>query len=139
MIRLIRNNSVVLDKFWPSNGIENSACYRSDDVHGFEYRSNADEIWCIVDMIIILNFLEFDNSCSGKFKIITISITGHISSAFKLYLNPCSYFKTTASNLSYTAFVVPLSDCNLCKKHWVITYKTSHVIADEYVHAVNHA
>ena len=44
-----RNNSVLLDKYWSSNGIENSVYYRSNNViskyaYGFEYRSNADEI-----------------------------------------------------------------------------------------------
>ena len=144
MIGCIRNDSVFLHKFWSSNRIENSAYYRSNDVlskyvHGFEYRSNADEIQCIVVMLIILNFLEFDNGCSKKFKIITISTTSHISSVLKLHLNPCTYLKTAASNLSYTAFSVSLIEYNLCKKHWVMMHETSHVVADEYVHTTNHA
>ena len=40
---------MLLDKFWPSNGMENAVYYRSNDVfskyvHGIEYKSNADEI-----------------------------------------------------------------------------------------------
>ena len=36
------------------NGIEDSVCYRSDDiiskyVHGFNCKSNDDEIWSVVD------------------------------------------------------------------------------------------
>ena len=52
---------MLLDMFWPSNGIvENSVYYRSDDgiskyVHGSEFKSNCDEIWTVVDMVIILN------------------------------------------------------------------------------------
>ena len=135
---------MLLDKFWPSNGIENSVYHRSNNaiskyVHEFAYRSNANEIWCIVDMVIILNFLEFENSCSRKFKIIIISITGHISSVFKLYLNQYTYSKTAASNLPYTAFSVLLNEYNLCKKHWVMMYETNYVIADEYTHTMNHA
>ena len=113
---------MLLNKFCSSNGIENLVHYKSNAVifkfiHGFEYKSNADEIQCIVDMVIILNFLEFENNCSRKFKIIIISITGHNSSVFKLYLNPCTYLKTAAFNLSYTAFSVSLDEYNLCKKH----------------------
>ena len=138
IIGFICNNSMLLDKFWPSNGLENSVYSRSNNViskyvHGFEYRSNADEIQCIVVMLIILNFLEFDNSCSRKFKIITIPITGHISSVLKLHLNPSTYLETAASNPSYTAFSVWLDEYNLCKKHWVMMHETSHVIAVEYV------
>ena len=111
MIRFIRNNLVLIDKFWSSNGAENLAYYKSNhviskSVHGFECRSNADEMWGIVDIVIILNFFEFENGCSRKFKIITISITGHISSVLKLHSNPCTYLETAASNLSYTAFSV---------------------------------
>ena len=78
-----------------------------------EYKPDADEIQCIVDMVIILN----SNNCSRKFKIMIISITGHILSVFKLYLNPCTYLKTAAFDLSYTAFSVSLDAYNLCKKH----------------------
>ena len=90
-------------------------------------------------MVIILNFLEFENSCSRKFKIMSTSITGHISSAFKLYLSPCTYLETQASILSYTAFSVLLGEHNLCKKHWFIKYETNHVRADEYIQTMNHA
>ena len=57
-------------------------------------------------MVIILNLFEFENGCSRKFKIITISNTDHIASLFNLYLNPCTYLETAVSNLSYTAFSV---------------------------------
>ena len=48
------------------NEIENSVYNRTADavskyVHGFKYKLNPDEIWSIVDVAMILNFLEFDN------------------------------------------------------------------------------
>ena len=88
---------MLLDKFCLRNGIKNSVYYGPDVVnfkyvHGFEYRSNFDEIQCTVDVVIILNFLEFESSRSRKFKIVTMSITGHISSVFKLHLNLCAWY-----------------------------------------------
>ena len=71
-------------------------------------------------MVIILNFLEFENGFSRKFKIITISITGHISSVVKLYSNPCAYFKTTASNLSYIVFYDRIQCMILCVSNDVL-------------------
>ena len=85
-------------------------------MHGFECKSNGDEIYYVVDMKIILNFLEFENGCSRKFKIITMSTTDHISSEFILYLNLCTYLEIAASILSYVAFPVSINDHNLCKK-----------------------
>ena len=122
MIGCIRNHSMLLDKFCSSTGIENLVYYRSKAVifkyvHGLEYKPNADEIQCIVDMVIILKFLEFENIRSRKFKIMIISITGNNSSVFKLYSNPCTYLKTAAFNSSYTAFSVSLDEYNLCRKH----------------------
>ena len=63
-----------------------------------------------------------------------MSITDHISSVFKIYSNPCTYLKTAAFNLSYTAFSPSSDECNLCKKHRVMMYKTNRVIAYEYIH-----
>ena len=123
---------MLLDKFWPSNGIEISIDYRSDNfiseyVHGFECKSNNDKIWSVVDMVIILNFLEFEKSCSRKFKVITISTTDHISSRFDLYLNLGTNSKTILSDLLYTEFSVLLSDYNVFKKHGVMMYETKYL------------
>ena len=134
---------MLLDKFRPANGFENSVYYRSDNVifkyvHGFEYKSNADEIGPVVDMVIILNFLDFANNCSRKVKIITISNTAHISSAFNLYLNLCTYLETTLPDLSYTEFSISLNDQNLSKKHEVMMHEMNYVKTDEYLHHMSH-
>ena len=86
--------------------------YRSDNsvskyVHKFEYNSNADEIWAMIDVVMILNFLKFDDSSERKFKTRTTSITAHISSAFHLCLKSCTYLQTKSSNSSYTKFSDP--------------------------------
>ena len=63
MIRVIQDDSVLSDKFWPFNGIKNATYNRSDDsvskfVNGFEYKWIAKEMWAIVEMVMILNFVE---------------------------------------------------------------------------------
>ena len=93
-----------MDKLWSSNGSENLVYDKSNNsvskyVYEYEYNSNADKIWAMVDVVMILNFLKFDNSSARKFKIRTTSTTAHISSAVKLYLNSCTYLETKLSNL----------------------------------------
>ena len=68
----------------------------------------------------------------------TIATTGYISSPFNLYLNPCTYLKTTLSNLSFTEFSVSLNEYNLSKKHGDVMHETNYVISDEYIHNMNH-
>ena len=55
-------------------------------VHGFKYNVYTDEIWHVIDMVMILNFLEQLLSNSRKFKTITIVTIHCISSAFDTYL-----------------------------------------------------
>ena len=57
----IHNNSVLLDEFWPFNGIGNLIYDRSDNsvskyVIRFGYKRNAGEIWAIVGMLMIWIF-----------------------------------------------------------------------------------
>ena len=101
-----------MDKLWSSNGSENLVYDRSDNsvskyVHEFEYNSNADKIRAMVDVVMILDFPKFDNSFARKLKIRTTSTTAHISSAFELYLNSCTYLETELCNLSYSKFSDP--------------------------------
>ena len=72
-------------------------------------------------------------SNSRKFKIITISTTAYISSAFNLYSNPWTYLETSLSNLSYTEFSVPLDDHNSFKTHGVVMYETNYMISIDYL------
>ena len=63
---------MLLDKLRPFNAVDNSVYHGSDDVisksvHGLEHRSNADEMYHVVDTLTILNFLELENNCSRKF------------------------------------------------------------------------
>ena len=106
----------------PNNGI-------SKHVHGSESKSNCDEIRAVVDLVIILNFVEFENSCSRKFQVITISTTGHISSLFNLYLNSWTYSKTTAYNSSYTAFSVSFDFLHLVDRKTVFRWDSSQRIS----------
>ena len=85
-------------------------------MHELEYKSNADEMWPVVEMLMILNFLEQLVSNSRKLKIITISITAYITSAFNLYSNPCTYLEAFSSDPSYTGFSIPFDEHNLSKK-----------------------
>ena len=124
-----------LHKFWSFNSIENAVYYRSDDdvskyVFGFEYKLNGEEIWSVVEMAMILNFLEFEKSCLRKYKIITTSTTAYISSAFKSYPNPCTYLETASLALSYTAFSDSLNNQNLCKMHRIMMYASNYVIPE---------
>ena len=64
--------------------------------HGFEYNLYTDDMWPVIDMVMILNFLEQPFSNSRKFKMITISTIHHISSAFDLYSNPWTYSEITS-------------------------------------------
>ena len=101
-----------MDKLWSSNRSEILVYDRLDNfvskyVHEFEYNSNADKIWAMIDVVMILNFLKFDDSSTRKFKIRITSITAHISSASELYLNSCTDLETKLSNLSYTKFSDP--------------------------------
>ena len=70
----------------------------------------------MAEMVMILNFLEFDLSCLKKCEIITISTTYHISSPFVFYSNPCTYLETSLIDLSYTEFSVQLNCQNLSKR-----------------------
>ena len=98
---------------------------------GFEYTLNADQIWLVVETIMILIFLEQIVSNSRKLKIITISTTAYISSVFNLYSDPSTYLKTLSSDLSFTEFSPPLAEDNLSKKNVVVVYETNYIISIE--------
>ena len=100
---------MLLDEFWHFNGIENLIHDRSDDsvskyINSFEYKWNAAAIWAIVEMVMILNHLDFDNSHFTKFKIVIMSTLAYISPAINLYLNPFTYLETT----KHTSWFNPL-------------------------------
>ena len=111
---LVMDNSVhALDNFWPSNGTENLLTHGSDHVifkyvHAFGCKLNDDEMWFVVNMVIILKCLEFENVSSRKFQIKCC-----ISSQFDLYLNSCTYFEIATFNLLYTELSVMLNSPNV--------------------------
>ena len=99
---------MVLNEFWPFNGIESLIYDRSDNsvskyVNGFEYKWISEEIRAIVEMVMILNFPEFNTSYFRKFQIVTMSTLTYISSAFNLYLNAFTYLETTEHHLWYNS------------------------------------
>ena len=111
----------LLHKLWSFNKTENAVYNRSNAavlkyLHGYKYMLNAEEIWFVFDMVMILNFLEKLLSNSRKFKMITISTTDHISSAFCLYSEPCTYSKITFVALHFTEFSIPFDGRNLSKR-----------------------
>ena len=68
-----------LPKLYSSNEIANAVYDKlhaavSKYVHEFADNLNTDEIWLVIDMVMILNFLQQLISNSRKFKIIIISI-----------------------------------------------------------------
>ena len=105
--------------------LENSV---SKYVHELKYYSIADEIWAVVDVVLIFNFIAEQFSNFGKFKIITTSTMAYILSSFELYSNWCTYLETELSDLSYTKFSDQLDDHNLSKTHGVVIYETYYVI-----------
>lgn len=93
-----------LHRLYSSNETENAVYDRLDAavskyVHGYKYNLTTDEIWPVIDMVMILNFLEQLFSNSRKFKMISITTIHYISSAFDLYSNPCAYLEITSFDL----------------------------------------
>ena len=68
-------------------------------MHGFKCKLNGDEIWAVVDMIMILNFSRTDIFKFKKIQMITTSTTNHISSSLNLYSDPCKYSEITSSDV----------------------------------------
>ena len=62
-----------------------------------KFKLVGDEILSVFDMVMILNFLEFEYSCLMKFKIITISNTDNISSSTNLNFNSSTWLETASS------------------------------------------
>ena len=121
---------MLLDKLHLFNGTDHVAHYRADDVisesqHRFECKVNDEEIWSVVHVMIILNFLEFGVTVR---KIQNHYIDHRVQLIpIKLYLNPCANLETTFSNPSCTQFSVSSNDHNVCKKHRVMIHQTNHV------------
>ena len=120
---------MLLHRLCAYNRTENRVYYISDHVnskyvHGFKYKSNDAEICSVLDMMIILNYLEFESSCWRNFKLMTILITGYMSSSLNLHLNSWAYLQTALPNPSYTEFSVSLVGYNLFKKNgsfmWIL-------------------
>ena len=69
----------------------------SKHVLEFKCKLVGDEILSVFDMVMILNFVEFECSWLIKFKNITISNTDNISSLTNLYLNSSTCLETALS------------------------------------------
>ena len=85
-----------LDRFWLSYRFENVDYDILDNfvfkyIHEFKYNLNADEIYTVVDVFLILNFFAKLLSNFGKLKIITTSAIAFILSTFELYLISCTH------------------------------------------------
>ena len=93
-----------LHKLWSLNETENAVLDKlhyvvSKHVHGFKCKSNGNQTWSVVDMVMILSFLEQVFSNFGGIKVITLLTTGHISSPTDLYSNQCTGLVITFSDL----------------------------------------